>query len=372
MKIALIGIRGIPVIYSGFEVAAEKISTDLVKRGHEVTVYCRHSYVNSGKKTLNGVKLITLPAPKSKNWETFVHSLLSTLHAVLFERYDLICYFGVGSSLFSIFPRLLRTKTVINVDGLDWKREKWGLIGRTYLALSEYLAVILPNRIITDSLFIQKYYEKKFNKKSKYIPYGFYKEKKSSNSALRRFGFKRRQYLVWVGRFVPDNHTDELIKAFSKLNTEIKCVIVGDDINESGYKKKILKDGKKNKRIVFTGFLKRVSYASVVRNALAYVETKRSGGTHPSLVEAMGFGSLILSNNHHANKEVLGDAAMYYKIGSLTDLEEKLKWVIDKKNYKKQDVLRKSIKQRATQKYSWESIVDVYEKFFLKIIQSCQ
>ena len=373
MKIALIGIRGIPVIYSGFEVAAEKLSTELVKRGHKLTVYCRNNYVDSKKKKYKEVRLIVLPSPKSKNWETFIHSLLSTFHAILFGHCDLIYYFGVGNSLFSLLPRLFGTKTVVNVDGLDWKREKWGIVGRLYLGLSEYLASFLPNRIITDSLFIKKYYKKRFNKESKYVPYGFYKEKRNNKLTLKGFGLKNREYVVWVGRFVPDNHPDELIDAFSKLDTldtKVKCVIVGDDISESIYKKRLLQKGKKDVRIIFTGFLDRVSYASVVRGALAYVETKRSGGTHPSLVEAMGFGSLVISNDHFANKEVLGDTAIYYKTSSITDLTKRLDWVVDKKNYRKQNLLREKCKERSRQRYSWEKIVDDYEKFFIEITQS--
>jgi glycosyltransferase involved in cell wall biosynthesis len=132
-----------------------------------------------------------------------------------------------------------------------------------------------------------------------------------------------------------------------------------------------LQKGEIDSRVIFTGFLDRTSYACVVRNALGYVETKRSGGTHPSLVEAMGFGSLIVSNDHSANKEVLGESAIYYKIGSKTDLTNKLKWIVDKKNYKKQNLLRGKSANRAEQKYGWKSIVDNYERFFSEIIQSC-
>ncbi len=368
MKIALIGIRGIPVIYSGFEVCAEKLSVDLTRRGHDLTVYCRTPYVNPEKKNYKGVKLVIVPTIKSKNWETIIHSFLSTLHAIFIGRYDLVYYFGVGSSLFSLLPRLFGIKTVVNVDGLDWKREKWGTIGKLYLALSEYLAIFLPNKIITDSLFIKKYYKKRFKKKTKYIPYGYYLEKRENKSILQRFGLEKKKYLVWVGRFVPDNHPDQLIEAFSKLSTKIKCVIVGDDVRESSYKKKLLQQGRSVENVIFTGFLDRVPYAKIVKNALAYVETKRSGGTHPSLVEAMGFGSLIVSNNHIANRGVLGNTAVLYKVGSRADLTKKLRWVVNRRNYKKQNLLRKKCAERAKHRYSWEKIIDNYERFFLKII----
>lgn len=368
MKIALIGIRGIPVIYSGFEVCAEKLSVDLTKRGHDLTVYCRAPYVNTKRKSYKGVKLVATPTIKSKNLETIIHSFLSTLHVIFVGKHNLVYYFGVGSSLFSLLPRLFGIKTIVNVDGLDWKREKWGAIGKLYLALSEYLAIFLPNKIITDSLFIKKYYQRRFKKKTKYIPYGYYLEKRDSKSILQRHGLKKNRYLVWVGRFVPDNHPDQLIGSFSKLDTDIKCVIVGDDVRESPYKEKLLQQGRSVENVIFTGFLDRVPYANIVKNALAYVETKRSGGTHPSLVEAMGFGSLVVSNNHIANKGVLGNTAVFYKVDSGVDLTKKLRWVVDRKNYKKQNLLRKKCAERAKHKYSWEKIIDDYEELFLKTL----
>jgi len=368
MKIAIIGIRGIPVIYSGFEVVAEKLSVELAKRNHEMTVYCRNPYVNSAKREYKGVKLVTLATIKGKNWETFVHSLLATLHAIIIGQYDLIYYLGVGSALFSFLPRLFGTKTVVNVDGLDWRREKWGIIGKAYLAISEYVATIFPSEVITDSLFIKKYYKKRFNKKTKYIPYGYYSENRFEKSSLKKFGLKKRKYIVWVGRIVPDNHLDELVNAFIKIKTSIKCVVIGDDINKNEYRDNLFQKMKEDKGFVPTGFLSREIYANLVKNSLAYIETKRSGGTHPSLVEAMGFGSLIVSNDNITHQEVLGNSAVYYKAGLVKSLVKNLKWAVSKEDSKKKDSLRKMAAKRAKQKYSWTKIVKEYDKFFTEMV----
>lgn len=367
MKIAIIGIRGIPVIYSGFETLAEELSVRLVKKGFEITVYCRKGYVQKKRRTYRGVKLVTLPSVRSKNWETFSHSLVSTLHA-LFQGFDAIYYLGVGSAPFAILPKLFGKRIVINVDGLDWKREKWGPAAKAYLAVSELIASFLADEIVTDSKFIQKYYRRKFSKKTKYISYGFLPQKIKNSSVLTKYGLRPKKYLVWVGRLVPDNHADELINAFLKFNTRMKCVLIGDNSNPSNYKGKLVEKVKANKQVIFTGFLNRDLYANLVSHAFAYIETKRSGGAHPSLIEAMGFGSLIISNNHPANREVLGKGAIYYRAGLSGDLAKKIRKAVDPRWAKEAQAFKKLARARAKKKYNWEDITEKYESLFKRLV----
>ncbi len=362
MKVVLIGIRGIPVVYSGFETLAEKLAVEMVKRGHEIIVYCRPAYTKRNKKIYRGVRLITVPTIKNKYFETFFHSLLATLHACIFIKPDLIYFLGVGSTIFSFLPKMLGIKTVVNVDGLDRKREKWGIAAKIYLALSEYLSVFLPDRVITDSKFIRDYYKKRYGKKTVYLPYGFFDgEVDGSLSVLKKYGLKKRQYFVWVGRLVPDNHLEELPKIMTQTGKRLKCVVIGDDFYDARYKTSI-KNLSKKQKFIFTGFLKRNDYAKLLKYSLAYIETKRSGGTHPSLVEAMGFGCLIIANNHPANKEVLGESGLFYNPQSISRLEPKL--FFDKANY-----FRKKAAKRAIDNYDWKKIIDRYEKFFRQLSQ---
>lgn len=319
MKIAIIGIRGIPVIYSGFESFTENLSTDLAKKGYNITVYCRSPYVDRNTKIYKKVKLVTLPTLKSKNFESIIHGFFSTVHACFFLRPKTIYYLGVGNSILSIIPRVFGIRTVVNVDGLDWRREKWGFIAKSYLKLSEYVATIFPNKTITDSLFIKRYYREKYNKKTTYIPYGFDENLNKTDSLLekkllKKYKLKINRYLVWVGRIVPENHLEELIIAFQKVKTNYQCLIIGDDLYKSKYKNYIKELSKHDERIIFTGFLPKKNYAVLVKNSFCYVETKRSGGTHPSLIEAMGLGCLIISNDSVANKQILRDITIYYNI----------------------------------------------------------
>lgn len=368
MKIAIIGVRGIPVIYSGFETLAEKLSLGLVERGHKVTVYGRHGLAPKAKR-YRGIRLVNLPAPRSKNWETFVHSFLSTIHACIKREFDLIYFIGVGSVVFAILPRILGIKTVVNVDGLDWRREKWGPVGRVYLAASEVLACYLADAVITDSMFIKRYYRRKFGKETFYLPYGYEPHLGRDAGILKNLGLDKGKYFVWVGRLVPDNHPEELLTAFRGLRTPFKCVVIGDDRLGGSYKKKILALGKKDPRVVFTGFLEREKYSALVKNAYCYIETKRSGGTHPSLIEAMGFSTLIVSNDHPAGREILGKGALFYQKGSTPNLKKALREALSMSS-KDRGRLTKEAQEAVRQRYSWEKITKGYEELFKRLIGS--
>lgn len=321
IRLAFIGIRGIPVIYSGFESFAELLGEELSRKGFDVWAYNRLPYCDKNKKKHKEINLINLWTIRSKNFETLIHSFFSTLHAIFFLKPNIIYYFGVGNAVFTFIPRFFGIKTVINVDGLDWKRKKWGKIASLYLRISQYLATILPNITITDSLYMKDYYLRHYEKKTIYIPYGFDERlltlgKDIENNLLKEYKIKKNRYFVWVGRIVPDNHLDELIYAFKKLKTDYKCVVVGEDVYNSEYKKLIYSLTKNDRRFIFTGFVKRDVYAILVRNAFCYVETKRSGGTHPSLIEAMGLTKFIVSNDYLANKQLLKKHGFYYKANS--------------------------------------------------------
>ena len=370
MKIAIIGIKGIPVIYSGFETFINEFSTRLVKdKNYKITVYCRSPYVEKNKKEYKDVELVTLPAIKSKNLETLCHSLISTIHACFFGKYDVIYYIGVGNAIFTVFPRLIGVKTAINVDGFDWRREKWGSLAKTYLKLSSYLSIYLPNAVVTDSHVIKNYYSNKHKKRYFYIPYGYMDNfnNKNSEAYLNKYALKKNKYFVWVGRIVPENHPEDLIKAFLKLKSSMKCLFIGGNFYKDTYMDKIINSASKNPNIIFTGFLNRKEYASLVKNAFAYIETKRSGGTHPSLLEAMGFGSLIVSNNNPANKELLKSNALYY--GTDKDLFKNLKYILSS-NFKTNPEYRKAVKKTAEKSFKWEEIIKDYKLLFSSLKNS--
>lgn len=363
-SIAIIGIRGIPVVYSGFETFAEELSVRLVKRRYKVRVYCRKHIADGKRDSYKGVELVYLPSIMTKSLDTISHSIVATIHACLLTpKPQVIYYLGVGSSICSFVPRMFGIKTVVNVDGLDWKRGKWGKLAQLFLLLSERIAIFFANVTITDSLFIQKYYREKYRKNIPMIPYG-YSKTAGSLKFLKKYNLEESRYLVWSGRLVPDNHLDELIKAYLKVKISLPLIILGDSPNEDKYKQRLRNLAKGSQKIRFLGFVDRATYASIIANSWAYVETKRSGGTHPSLVESMGHGCLIIANDHESHQEVLGETAVYYPGGKAEGLSKVLNKIIKRDFESKRQAYRDATRQRAQKLYSWKSVVNSYEKLF--------
>ncbi len=365
-SLAIIGVRGIPVVYSGFETFAEELSVRLAKRKWKVSVFCRNHVTPKSKLTYKGVELIRLPSINTRSLDTISHSLISTLFACFMSpRPEVIYYLGVGSSICSFFPRWFGIKTVVNVDGLDWKRGKWGKFAQWFLKSSEIMAMKFSNLTMTDSEYIKAYYKRSYDKILPVIPYG-YSPAKSNKLRLRKFGLASDKYLVWTGRLVPDNHLDELLKAYGASKVSLPLIVLGDSPNEDAYKANL--HSLATSRVVFLGFVGRDDYAAIVANSYAYIETKRSGGTHPSLVESMGHGCFILANDHSSHRGVLADTALYYKKGNIIDLKFALETIVSKKFMSRRQQYKKITKERAMSKYEWEAVVDDYVKLFEKLV----
>lgn len=366
MKIALLGTRGIPASYSGFETCVEQLGKRLVERGHDVTVYCRKHHIKYDGVLYKGMKLVKLDTVRNKYLDTIVHSFISSLHA-LFHRYDIALYFIAGNSPVTWIPRIVGTKTILNVDGLDWEREKWPVFAKKYIQFSEFLATRLPNMYLTDCAVVQDYYQTKYNSKPPYIPYGSEVSILPSGDTLRKFGLEQNKYILFVGRLVPENCAHHLITAFRKMQTDLKCVIVGSSSYSDDYINELHALAQGDPRIVFTGYAFGKDYFELGSNALIFVETSGVGGTHPALTEAMGFGNCIIVNNTPPNLETIADAGVSYdgKLGG-----ESLYLILQEliTNRKLVDEYRKRALNRANTYYSWESVTDDYEMMFYKLV----
>src|SRR5919202_2087720 len=204
MKIALIGTRGVPANYGGFETCAEQVGARLAARGHEVTVYCRSHHSAYPGRTYRGMRLVRLPSIRNKYLDTLAHTFLASLHA-LAQPYDVCLYFIVGNSPLSWIPRLTGKRTIINVDGLDWQRKKWPAPAKKYLQLCDRLATFLPNALVTDSKVVQRYYKERYGFDALHIAYGSEVEPLPPGETLRSWGLEAGKYILFVGRLVPEN-----------------------------------------------------------------------------------------------------------------------------------------------------------------------
>jgi glycosyltransferase involved in cell wall biosynthesis len=362
MKIALLGTRGIPASYSGFETCVEQLGQRLVERGHQVTVYCRSHHITYKGTHHKGMRLVKLPTIANKYLDTIVHSFISSLHA-LSQHYDVALYFIAGNSPVSWIPRMVGTRTVLNVDGLDWKREKWPFLAKKYIQFTEYLATKLPTAYLTDSHVVQGYYLNRFGDEPPYIPYGSEVETVPPGETLARLGLEAQQYILFVGRLVPENCAHHLVEAFRGLDTKIKCVIVGDAPYAEKYIASLKASAYGDPRIVFTGYLFGEGYHELGSNAYVFVETSGVGGTHPALIEAMAFKNCVVVHNTPENLETIGDTGFAYdgSVGA-QDLRRVLEDLLSKPGLVRE--YQQRAHYRAQTCYTWDAVTDAYERLF--------
>ena len=366
MKIAMVGTRGIPANYSGFETAVEEISKRLVRRGHEVVVYCRPHMVKYEDSHYEGVRLVKLPTIANKHLDTFAHTLVSTLHMITRDRCDIALYFIAGNSPFSVLPRITGIPTAINVDGMDSKREKWNRLAKAYLRFSEWLAPHAATAVIADSRAIQDYYLKKFHAASTFIPYGADMQNVPGNEWLEKFGLKPREYLLFVGRLVPENCAHVLIQAYGKLKTDRKLVIVGDAPYADDYIRKLKEMA--DEKVIFTGYVFGDGYRQLSQNAHIFVVPTVVGGTHPVIVEAMAAGNCVLVSNHPPNLETIGDAGLSFDVSEgSTDLSVMLQSLLNEPDVV--EWYRHEAANRAKQLYDWDVIAAQYEKLCQRLLR---
>jgi glycosyltransferase involved in cell wall biosynthesis len=362
MRIAILGTRGIPASYGGFETFAEHLATRLVARGHEVTVYCRAHYVSPRQLEYHGVKLQVLPTIRHKYFDTVVHTFLSAIHAVS-GRYDAALICNCANAPFSPFLRLTGTPVAINVDGLEHKRKKWGWLGRRYYHLAEYLSTLLPNEMVTDAQVIQDYYLTRHQTQSTMIAYGSEIERRPDRAAVRKWRVEPNRYILYVSRLEPENNAHLVIEAFKKVRTAYRLLIVGDAPYAEHYINSLKAQARGDKRIIFTGFVFGQDYRALQQNAYCYIHATEVGGTHPALLEAMGYGNCVLTLATPENIEVVGEAGVPY-IDEF-DLAEKLQRVL--RDGSLVQAFRNRAQQRIQSHYDWDTVVDQYEQLFARM-----
>lgn len=361
MRIAILGTRGIPANYGGFETFAEHLSTRLVARGHDVTVYCRAHYVSPRELEFQGVKLKVLPTIRTKYFDTIVHTFLSALHAVT-KRYDAALICNAANAPFASILRLAGTPVALNVDGLEHKRKKWNWIARKYYLMAERLATILPTETVTDARVIQEYYLARHKAVSTMIAYGAEVERRP-DPTVRRWRVEPNRYVLYVSRLEPENNAHLVIEAFKRVRTAHKLLIVGDAPYARDYIKDLKARARRDRRIVFTGFVFGRDYRALQQNAYCYVHATEVGGTHPALLEAMGFGNCVLTLAAPENIEAIGDAGIAY--ADEKDLAEKLQRVL--RDGSLVHSYRNRAQARARKHYTWDRVVDQYEQLFAKM-----
>jgi len=350
LRLALLGTRGIPAAYGGFETFAEELSTRLAARGHQVTVYCRLRHT---QPTYRGVRLRYLPTLRHKYLDTIAHTFLSTLHLLL-HRHDAVLYCNAANAVFTWMPRLLGMPVALNVDGIERRRKKWNHLAKAWYLVSERLATICPNAVVTDALAIQQYYRERYAKATTMIPYGAETGKVEGATALRRLGLEPGRYFLYVSRMEPENRALEVRRAFENVRTHMKLALVGDAPYAPDYIRQVRDTA--DPRIVIPGAIYGEGYRELGSHCFAYIHATEVGGTHPALIEAMGRGALVLYFDTPENAEVAGGAGIPFT----GDLEARLAEVLAMSEPEREDLRRRAL-QRVRERYSWDAVTEAYE-----------
>lgn len=376
LSVGICGIRGIPACYGGFETFAEELAVRLAERGHSVRVYGRKHLITHDSSTYRGVHLELLPAPRHKYLETPVHSLLCFLH-LLRSPVDALLVCNAANSPFMFLPRLRGIPVAINVDGIERLRAKWNFLGRAWYRLGERCSVWFSSRIVSDAEVIRRYYAEQYRAESTVIAYGYREtepervDAKSRGEAvdwgrraiLEELGLEQDRYLLYVSRLEPENNAHRVIEAYNALPEALRSmplVIVGDAPYAREYIAGLHREAGPN--VKFAGFRFGQSYVDLQQAAYLYIQATEVGGTHPALVEAMGFANAVIANDTPENREVLADCGVYYEKNSSQSLRAAFERLIAGSAELKE--LRRKARARAKELYNWEKITSDYEELF--------
>jgi len=359
MRIAFIGTRGVPARYGGFETCAEEIGKRLAARGHEVWVYGRSAYYKERPKQYLGMRVRYLPAIPIKFVETLSNALLALLDAV-WRPFDVLLVFNSANSPLLLLPKLFGKKVVLHADGLEWMRGKWGPFGKRYYRWAERVATKSAKKMIADSRAIQKYYKERYGKDTCYISYGAEIRTSKAPSILRRYGLQPGGYFLQITRFEPENNPLLLVKAFEKLETDKKLVLVGGAKYPTSYSDEVY--ATKDPRVKFPGFIyARDILDELLCNCYAYIHGNEVGGTNPALLEAMAAGCFVMARDVPFNREVLGEAGAYFRKES-DDLTDRMRWTLD--HAAELPAARQAAREAIRSRYDWARVVDAYEQLF--------
>jgi glycosyltransferase involved in cell wall biosynthesis len=357
VNLAILGTRGVPASYGGFETFAEELGARLADRGHSVTVYGRTGFVDRDLCEYRGMRLVVLPALYTKHLETVSHTLLSAFHAMN-QSYDAILLCNAANAPFVRILQLGGSPVALNVDGLERKRRKWGKAGRTYYRLCEKLAALVPNALITDAEVIHRYYRRCYRAQSRMIVYGGDLEPPTGSDVLDDLGLQSGEYALYVSRFEPENNPDRVVDAYSRVGGERPLAMVGGAPYADELQKRI--HDCSDPRVVAPGPIYGEGYRQLLFGCRLYIHATEVGGTHPALVEAMGAGKPVLYYDTPENREVAGTAGRRFTFSGVVSLENVLNELLDDADTLAE--LGTRSRRRVEERFLWGDVADAYEE----------
>lgn len=355
MKLAILGTRGIPARYGGFETFAQELSIRLVASGVDVTVYCQSNSARPDEE-YRGVKLKYVKLPGLGPFDQMLWD--AKCFCLARGKFDVVYMLGVGGAFTAWVPRLWGSQVWISTDGVEWRRTKWNLVQRSYLMLAEALSVMLSSRVIADSRVIAGYLKRKYRGLAPIstISYGAYPVSGIPDpSTLVAWNLEPIGYYTVVCRLEPENHVLEIIQGFERSTSRLPLIVVGDVEHANSYVRQLLQH--QSERIRFVGTIYDQEGLVTLRyHSRAYIHGHSVGGTNPSLLEAMACSNLVIAHDNQFNREVLSDSGLFFRS------QEDLACVIDSVEREQIDasIFRKRALERITCHYRWETISQEY------------
>ncbi|MBI2689064.1 MAG: DUF1972 domain-containing protein [Acidobacteria bacterium] len=359
MRIAILGTRGIPARYGGFETFAEELGRRLAARRHEVTVYCRERHT---EPTYLDMRLVYLPTVRHKYADTLAHTAISTLHAVT-KGYDVILCCNAANAIFCWLPRVFGTPVTLNVDGLERNRKKWNKLAKAWYLLSERLSTLCPTHAVSDAEAIRDYYRQRYGCDTTFISYGAEQGKLASRAVLDELGLEEERYFLYVSRWEPENNALLVREAFERVETPMRLALIGDAPYAPEYIARVRDT--KDARIVMPGYVFGLGYKELGSHCFAYIHATEVGGTHPALIEAMGRGALVLYLDTVENREVAGGCGLPFTQATLPDvMRQAIAMSVEERAQ-----YQRAASERVQERYSWDAITTQYEALFARLLE---
>lgn len=369
ITVSIIGSRGYPIVYSGYETFVKEVAERLVARDIKVRVYCHKHLFTDRPKNINGIELVYMPTIDSKILSQLVHSFLCMTHACL-SKTDVILAVNAANGPWGLISKICSKKTAINVDGMEWLRPKWKGLGAKYFKMAAWLSTKLYDRIITDAEAMRQVYLTDFNTDSTVIAYGANIKYTENQSLIEYFNLKPQEYYLIVGRLIPDNNADLLLAGYLAAGSAKKLVIVGDVPYEDAYAQDM--KAKASKDVLFLGYVTdQAVLAELYHHCYAYLHGHEFGGTNPTMLKAMAYGCAIIALNTVFNREMLqeGKFGVFFEKTpasvalSLQQAEQPNNCMAE---------LRKNARNGLTEKYNWDEVTSAYIKVFKELINNGQ
>lgn len=360
LNIAMLGHKHIPSREGGIEVVVEELSTKMVKLGHRVTCFNRMGrHVSGGEikklKEYEGVKIKEAFTIECKGLAAMTSSLFATL-AATFSNFDVIHIHAEGPAFFSFIPKLFGKKVVVTIHGLDWDRAKWSGFAKWYIKQGEKNAVKYSDEIIVLSQGVKKYFLKEYGRETKFIPNGVNKPEIREADEIKKWGLEKDNYVLYLGRIVPEKGEHYLVEAWKKIKSEKKLVIAGGISDTAGYGKKLEELAADDERIIFTGFVQGRVLEELYSNCFVYCLPSDLEGMPLSLLEAMSYGNCCLTSNIAECVEVVEDKGVTFQRGNVDSLREKLEWLIN--HEEEVEKYKNEASPFITKKYNWDDVVE--------------